>query len=39
MVSLVLAGPNMDGKSVYGLLEDEKVTFTAGVPTVWYEHS
>ena len=32
---LVLPGPGLDGKSVYELLEAEKVTYAAGVPTVW----
>ena len=32
---LVMPGAGMDGKSVYELLEGEKVTMTAGVPTVW----
>ena len=32
---LVLPGPGLDGKSVYELLESEKVTYAAGVPTVW----
>ena len=32
---LVLPGPKLDGESVYQLLEDERVTMTAGVPTVW----
>ena len=32
---LVLPGPNMDGESLHGLIEDEGVTFAAGVPTVW----
>ncbi|MDO9435394.1 3-(methylthio)propionyl-CoA ligase [Hydrogenophaga sp.] len=32
---LVLPGPALDGKSVYGLIEAEKVSFAAGVPTVW----
>lgn len=32
---LVFPGPALDGKSVYELLENEKVTFAAGVPTVW----
>jgi 3-(methylthio)propionyl---CoA ligase len=32
---LVFPGPAMDGKSIYELLESEKVTFAAGVPTVW----
>jgi len=32
---LVLPGPHLDGKSVYELMRDEKVTFSQGVPTVW----
>ena len=32
---LVFPGPALDGKSVYELLETEKVTMAAGVPTVW----
>jgi acyl-CoA synthetase (AMP-forming)/AMP-acid ligase II len=32
---LVFPGPALDGKSVYELLESERVTFAAGVPTVW----
>ena len=32
---LVFPGPALDGKSVYELLESEKVSFAAGVPTVW----
>jgi 3-(methylthio)propionyl---CoA ligase len=32
---LVFPGPALDGKSVYELFEAEKVTFSAGVPTVW----
>jgi fatty-acyl-CoA synthase len=32
---LVMPGPKLDGASVYELLDTEKVTFTAGVPTVW----
>jgi fatty-acyl-CoA synthase len=32
---LVLPGPALDGKSVYGLMKDEKVTLALGVPTVW----
>ncbi len=32
---LVLPGMSLDGKSVYELMESEKVTFSAGVPTVW----
>ncbi|MFC5605994.1 3-(methylthio)propionyl-CoA ligase [Variovorax soli] len=32
---LVFPGPALDGKSVFELIEAEKVTFAAGVPTVW----
>ena len=32
---LVFPGGAMDGKSIYELIEAEKVTFAAGVPTVW----
>jgi acyl-CoA synthetase (AMP-forming)/AMP-acid ligase II len=32
---LVLPGPKLDAESVLELLADEKVTITAGVPTVW----
>ncbi len=32
---LVFPGPALDGKSIYELLESEKVTYAAGVPTVW----
>jgi len=32
---LVMPGPKLDGESVYQLLESERVTMTAGVPTVW----
>ncbi|MQA18589.1 3-(methylthio)propionyl-CoA ligase [Rugamonas rivuli] len=32
---MVFPGPALDGKSVYELMEKEKVTFSAGVPTVW----
>jgi 3-(methylthio)propionyl---CoA ligase len=32
---LVFPGPGLDGKSLYELFESEKVTFSAGVPTVW----
>ncbi len=31
----VLPGPHLDGKSLYELFESEKVTCSAGVPTVW----
>jgi fatty-acyl-CoA synthase len=33
--TMVLPGPKMDGASIYELLDGEKVTLTAGVPTVW----
>ena len=32
---LVFPGPAMDGKSIYELIESEKVSYAAGVPTVW----
>ena len=32
---LVMPGAKMDGASIYELLETEKVTFSAAVPTVW----
>lgn len=32
---LVLPGPALDGKSIYALLRDERVTMALGVPTVW----
>jgi fatty-acyl-CoA synthase len=32
---LVFPGPHLDGKSLYELMEAERVTFSAGVPTVW----
>jgi len=32
---LVFPGPALDGKSVYELIEGEKVSMAAGVPTVW----
>lgn len=31
----VLPGPHLDAESLLGLYESEKVTLTAGVPTVW----
>jgi len=33
--TLVLPGQRMDAPSLYELLESEKVTVTAGVPTIW----
>ena len=32
---IVFPGAQLDGKSIYDLFEQEKVTFSAGVPTVW----
>jgi len=32
---LVMPGPHLDGKSLFELFEAEKVSFSAGVPTVW----
>ncbi|MFA9219225.1 MAG: AMP-binding protein [Sphingomonadaceae bacterium] len=32
---MVFPGAALDGKSVYELFESERVTFSAGVPTVW----
>jgi len=32
---LVLPGPKMDPASLAGLIESEKVTFSAAVPTIW----
>lgn len=32
---LVLPGPGLDGKSLTNLFLDEKVTISAGVPTIW----
>lgn len=32
---LVLPGPKLDGASIYELLETERVTMTAAVPTIW----
>ncbi|MBD2714933.1 long-chain-fatty-acid--CoA ligase [Microvirga sp. STR05] len=33
---LVLPGPGLDAASLYELYETEGVTFTAGVPTIWF---
>jgi fatty-acyl-CoA synthase len=33
---LVFPGAALDGKSLFELFEGEKVTFSAGVPTVWF---
>ncbi|TPG67592.1 3-(methylthio)propionyl-CoA ligase [Hymenobacter nivis] len=32
---LVLPGPGLDGASLFELFESERVTFSAGVPTIW----
>ncbi|MBL4739751.1 MAG: AMP-binding protein, partial [Sneathiella sp.] len=32
---MVMPGAAMDGASIYELMEDEQVTLSAGVPTVW----
>jgi fatty-acyl-CoA synthase len=32
---LVLPGPKLDGASLYELIENEQVTVSAGVPTIW----
>jgi fatty-acyl-CoA synthase len=34
--ALVMPGPKLDGASIYDILETEKVTFTAAVPTIWF---
>ena len=33
---LVFPGPNLDGRSLYELFESEQVTFSGGVPTIWF---
>ncbi|WP_205711187.1 3-(methylthio)propionyl-CoA ligase [Hymenobacter sp. HDW8] len=33
---LVMPGPGLDAASLFELYEQEKVTFTAGVPTIWF---
>jgi fatty-acyl-CoA synthase len=32
---LVLPGPHLDGASLYSMFEEEGVTMSAGVPTIW----
>jgi fatty-acyl-CoA synthase len=34
-IKQVFPGANMDGASICQLIEQERVTFTAGVPTIW----
>ncbi len=34
-IKQVFPGPRLDGEGLYELLESEKVTYSAGVPTVW----
>ncbi len=34
-MNLVMPGPMMDGASIYQLLDEEKCTLSAAVPTVW----
>ena len=34
-IKQVFPGPRLDGEGLYEMLESEKVTFSAGVPTVW----
>ena len=33
--TMILPGRHLDGASVAGLMNDERVTFSAGVPTIW----
>jgi 3-(methylthio)propionyl---CoA ligase len=35
-VGMVMPGPRLDGASLYEQLERERVTFSAGVPTIWF---
>jgi fatty-acyl-CoA synthase len=32
---MVMPGPRLDGASLHGLMERERVTLSAGVPTIW----
>jgi 3-(methylthio)propionyl---CoA ligase len=34
---MVLPGPRLDGASIYELMQNERVTVSAGVPTVWLQ--
>jgi acyl-CoA synthetase (AMP-forming)/AMP-acid ligase II len=33
---MVMPGPRLDGANLYELFERERVTFAAGVPTIWF---
>ena len=33
--TFVMPGPDLSPKAIAGLMESEKVTFAAGVPTIW----
>ena len=33
---LVLPGAQLDGRSIYELMRDERCTFSLGVPTIWF---
>lgn len=33
---LILPGSALDGESIYSLLRDERITFSLGVPTLWF---
>src|SRR5271166_3024123 len=33
--TLILPGPHLDGASLYRVLESERATIAAGVPTIW----
>jgi 3-(methylthio)propionyl---CoA ligase len=35
-VGMVMPGPRLDGASLYEQFERERVTFSAGVPTIWF---
>jgi fatty-acyl-CoA synthase len=35
-IGMVMPGPSLDGASLYEQLERERVTFSAGVPTIWF---
>jgi acyl-CoA synthetase (AMP-forming)/AMP-acid ligase II len=35
-VGMVMPGPGLDGASLYEQIERERVTFSAGVPTIWF---